>query len=41
MTRPVLYQQFGDMAGLYVALVDREFARAGEQFAAEVIRAFL
>ncbi|MFJ9389039.1 TetR/AcrR family transcriptional regulator [Nocardioides sp. NPDC101246] len=36
VTRPVLYQQFGDMSGLYVALVDREFARAGEQFAAGV-----
>ncbi len=36
VTRPVLYQQFGDMAGLYVALVDREFARAGRQFAAGV-----
>ena len=32
VTRPVLYQQFGDLAGLFVALVDRESSRAGEQF---------
>lgn len=34
VTRPVLYQQFGDIGGLYVALVDREIQRAGAQFAA-------
>lgn len=33
ITRPVLYQLFGDIAGLFVALVDRESERAGTQFA--------
>ena len=33
VTRPVLYQQFGDLAGVFVALIDRERARAGVQFA--------
>ncbi|TDC96913.1 TetR/AcrR family transcriptional regulator [Saccharopolyspora aridisoli] len=33
ITRPVLYQLFGDIAGLFVALVDRESERAGSQFA--------
>ncbi len=33
VTRTVVYQQFGDLAGLFVALVDREAARAGAQFA--------
>lgn len=33
ITRPVLYQQFGDLPGLFVALVDREAGRAGAQFA--------
>lgn len=33
VTRPVLYQQFGDMAGLFVALIDRESVRAATQFA--------
>ncbi|GAB3206637.1 hypothetical protein GCM10027262_16750 [Nocardia tengchongensis] len=32
VTRPVLYQQFGDLAGLFVALIDRESARAASQF---------
>lgn len=32
VTRPVLYQQFGDVAGLFVALIDREQARAAAQF---------
>lgn len=36
VTRTVLYQQFGDLAGLFVALVDREAARAGAQFAQAV-----
>ncbi len=34
VTRTVIYQQFGDLPGLFVALVDREAARAGAQFAA-------
>ncbi|MFD6224205.1 TetR/AcrR family transcriptional regulator [Nocardia asteroides] len=33
ITRPVLYQQFGDLPGLFVALIDREQQRAGRQFA--------
>lgn len=33
VTRAVLYQQFGDMGGLFVALVDREAERAAAQFA--------
>ncbi len=33
VTRTVIYQQFGDLSGLFVALVDREAARAGAQFA--------
>lgn len=33
VTRTVLYQQFGDLAGLFVALVDREAQRADAQFA--------
>lgn len=33
VTRPMLYQLFGDVAGLFVALVDRESERAGIQFA--------
>lgn len=33
VTRTVIYQQFGDLAGVFIALVDREAARAGAQFA--------
>jgi AcrR family transcriptional regulator len=33
VTRTVVYQQFGDLTGLFIALVDREAARAGAQFA--------
>jgi len=33
VTRPVLYQQFGDLPGLFVALIDREAERAALQFA--------
>ncbi|MBO0853817.1 MAG: TetR/AcrR family transcriptional regulator [Nocardia sp.] len=33
VTRPVLYQQFGDLAGLFVALIDRESERAPAQLA--------
>lgn len=36
VTRPVLYQQFGDVAGIFVALIDREGARAADQFAEAV-----
>jgi AcrR family transcriptional regulator len=36
ITRTVLYQQFGDLPGLFVALVDREAERAGAQFASAV-----
>lgn len=32
VTRTVLYQQFGDLAGLFVALIDREADRIGEQY---------
>jgi AcrR family transcriptional regulator len=38
ITRPVLYQQFGDLATLLVALVDRESARAAAQFAQTLIQ---
>lgn len=34
INRSLIYQQFGDPAGLFVALIDREAARAGAQFAA-------
>src|SRR4051812_3372597 len=33
VTRTVLYHQFGDLPGLFVALVDRESGRAATQFA--------
>ena len=33
ITRPVLYQQFGDLPRLFVALVDREIGRAALQLA--------
>lgn len=36
VTRPVLYQQFGDVGGVFVALVDREQARAASQFVAAI-----
>jgi AcrR family transcriptional regulator len=36
VTRTVIYQQFRDLAGLFVALVDREAARASAQFAEAV-----
>src|SRR5690348_13221458 len=36
VTRTVIYQQFGDLPRLLVALVDREAERAGNQFAAAV-----
>ncbi|UUY01955.1 TetR/AcrR family transcriptional regulator [Svornostia abyssi] len=36
VSRTVLYQQFGDLPGLFVALVDREAARAGTWFAEAV-----
>lgn len=36
ITRTVLYQQFGDLPGLFVALVDREAERAGAQFTSAV-----
>ena len=32
VTRPVLYQHFGDLGGLFVALIDREADRAATQF---------
>ncbi|WP_051027940.1 TetR/AcrR family transcriptional regulator [Nocardia higoensis] len=34
--RSIIYQQFGDLAGLFVALIDREAARAAAQFAEAV-----
>ena len=36
VSRTVIYQQVGDLAALFVALVDRELDRAAEQFAAAV-----
>lgn len=33
INRSLIYQQFGDPAGLFVALIDRESARAADQFA--------
>jgi AcrR family transcriptional regulator len=39
VTRTVVYQQFGDLAGLFIALVDREAARAGAQFAEAIAAA--
>lgn len=33
INRTLIYQMFGDPAGLFVALIDREAARAGAQFA--------
>jgi AcrR family transcriptional regulator len=33
INRSLIYQKFGDLAGLFVELIDREAARAGEQFA--------
>lgn len=38
VTRTLLYHQFGDLPGLFVALVDREADRAAAQFA-EAVRA--
>ena len=32
VTRTVVYQQFGDLSGLFIALVDREADRAARQF---------
>jgi AcrR family transcriptional regulator len=32
ITRPVLYQQFGDLGSLFVALINREAKRAATQF---------
>jgi len=39
VTRTVVYQQFGDLAGAFVALVDRERERARAQFAEAVLEA--
>lgn len=36
VSRTVIYQQFGSLKGLFIALVDREAARAGAQFAEAV-----
>lgn len=36
VTRTVIYQQFGDLAGVFVALVDREAERAGTAFATAI-----
>jgi AcrR family transcriptional regulator len=36
INRSLIYQLFGDPAGLFVALIDREAARAGAQFAAAI-----
>lgn len=38
VSRPVLYQQFGDLSALFVELVDREAKRAAAQFADAVAR---
>ena len=39
VTRTVVYQQFGDLTGLFIALIDREAARAGAQFAEAIAAA--
>jgi AcrR family transcriptional regulator len=39
VSRTVVYQQFGDLSGLFIALIDREAARAGAQFAAAIAAA--
>ncbi|MGF2953385.1 TetR/AcrR family transcriptional regulator [Mycobacterium sp. THU-M116] len=36
INRSLIYQRFGDLAGLFVELIEREAARAGEQFAEAV-----
>ncbi|WP_019926821.1 TetR family transcriptional regulator [Nocardia sp. BMG111209] len=36
VNRSLLYQQFGDLPGLFVALIDREAARAAAQFTAAI-----
>ncbi|MFL1379909.1 TetR/AcrR family transcriptional regulator [Nocardiopsis protaetiae] len=36
ITRPVIYQQFGDLPGLFVALIDREAERVAADFQAVV-----
>lgn len=36
INRSLIYQQFGDPAGLFIALIDREAGRAGEQFFAAI-----
>ncbi|MEP5261974.1 MAG: hypothetical protein ABJQ72_05230, partial [Nitratireductor sp.] len=33
ITRTLIYQQFGNLSGLLLAMVDREYARAAEDFA--------
>lgn len=33
VNRSLIYQQFGDLPGVFVALIDREAKRAGDQFA--------
>lgn len=33
INRSLIYQKFGDLAGLFVELIEREAARAGDQFA--------
>lgn len=38
VTRTIIYHQFGDLSGVFVALIDREAARAGTQFG-EVVAA--
>jgi AcrR family transcriptional regulator len=39
VTRTIIYHQFGDLSGVFVALIDREAARAGAQFGAAVAAA--
>jgi AcrR family transcriptional regulator len=39
VTRTVVYQQFGDLTGLFIALIDREAARAGAQVAEAIAAA--
>ncbi|MGB3895526.1 TetR/AcrR family transcriptional regulator [Mycolicibacter sinensis] len=36
VNRSLIYQQFGSLAGLFVALIDREAGRAAAQFAAAI-----
>jgi len=38
VSRPIVYEHFGDLGGLLEALVDREMKRAGEQISIRALR---